>query len=135
MGGNDPETGLWLPERAFDSFVTSLCLQELVTDQAVRHLKQYTGLFAAFSQNARSELSLLLKVQEFCYSNMTFMRAFQKIIMLFYKTDIISEQVILKWYKQDYNVKGKMMFVDQMKVFVDWLQNAEEESDSEGSSE
>lgn len=55
--------------------------------------------------------------------------------MLFYKTDIISEQVILKWYKQDYNVKGKMMFVDQMKVFVDWLQNAEEESDSDGSSD
>jgi hypothetical protein len=66
---------------------------------------------------------------------MTFMRAFQKIIMLFYKTDVISEQVILKWYKQDYSVKGKMMFVDQMKQFVEWLQNAEEESDSEGSTE
>jgi hypothetical protein len=63
------------------------------------------------------------------------MRAFQKIIMLFYKTDVISEQVILKWYKQDYSVKGKMMFVDQMKQFVEWLQNAEEESDSEGSTE
>lgn len=109
--------------------------EELVTDQAVRHLKQYTSLFSAFAQNARSELSLLLKVQEYCYSNMTFMRAFQKIIMLFYKTDVISEQVILKWYKQDFNVKGKMMFVDQMKKFIEWLQNAEEESDSDGSSD
>lgn len=125
-----------------------------MTDQAVRHLKQYTSLFAAFTQTARSELSLLLKVQEYCYANMTFMRAFQKIIMLFYQTDVISEQVscprkkceflcncrfisqvILKWYKQDYNVKGKMMFVDQMRVFVEWLQNAEEESDSDGSSD
>jgi hypothetical protein len=109
--------------------------EELVTDQAVRHLKQYTSLFSAFTQSARPELNLLLKVQEYCYSNMTFMRAFQKIIMLFYKTDVISEQVILKWYKQDYSVKGKMMFVDQMKQFVEWLQNAEEESDSEGSTE
>ncbi|EFA07694.2 protein krasavietz isoform X1 [Tribolium castaneum] len=109
--------------------------EELVTDQAVRHLKLYTSLFSAFTQSARSELNLLLKVQEYCYSNMTFMRAFQKIIMLFYKTDVISEQVILKWYKQDYSVKGKMMFVDQMKQFVEWLQNAEEESDSEGSTE
>lgn len=109
--------------------------QELVADQAVRHLKQYTGLISAFTETARSELSLLLKVQEYCYSNMTFMRAFQKIIMLFYKTDILSEQVIMKWYKQDYNVKGKMMFVDQMKVFIDWLQNAEEETDSDGSSD
>ncbi|XP_050295504.1 protein krasavietz [Anthonomus grandis grandis] len=105
--------------------------EELVTDQAVRHLKQYTVLFSAFSQGARAEISLVLKVQEYCYSNMTFMRAFQKIIMLFYKTDVISEQTILKWYRQDYNVKGKMMFVDQMKQFVEWLQNAEEESDSE----
>lgn len=109
--------------------------EELVADQAVRHLKLYTNLFSAFTQSARSELNLLLKVQEYCYSNMTFMRAFQKIIMIFYKTDVISEQVILKWYNQDYNVKGKMMFVDQMKNFVEWLQNAEEETDSDGSSD
>lgn len=108
---------------------------ELVTDQAVKHLKQYTPLFAAFSQGARAELSLLLKVQEYCYSNMTFMRAFQKIIMLLYKTDVISEQTILKWYRQDYSVKGKMMFVDQMRQFVEWLQNAEEESDSDAESD
>ncbi|XP_076268066.1 basic leucine zipper and W2 domain-containing protein kra [Rhynchophorus ferrugineus] len=109
--------------------------EELVTDQAVRHLKVFTVLFSAFTQSAKAELSLLLKVQEYCYSNMTFMRAFHKIVMLFYKTDVISEQAILKWYTQDYNVKGKMMFVDQMKQFVEWLQNAEEESDSEGESE
>ncbi|KAJ8936668.1 hypothetical protein NQ314_012208 [Rhamnusium bicolor] len=109
--------------------------EELVTEQAVRHLKYYTNLFSAFTQSARAELSLLLKVQDYCYSNMTFMKAFQKIIMLFYKTDVISEQSILKWFKQDYNVKGKMMFVEQMKEFIDWLQNAEEESDSEGESD
>lgn len=109
--------------------------EELVCDQAIRHLKQYTSLFKFFTQNAKSELALLLKVQEYCYSNMTFMRAFQKIIVLFYKTEIITEQVILMWYKQDYNVKGKMMFVDQMKNFVEWLQNAEEETDSDDSSD
>ncbi|XP_017768577.1 PREDICTED: protein krasavietz [Nicrophorus vespilloides] len=109
--------------------------EELVTDQAVRHLKQYTSLFAEFAESTKSELNLLLKVQEFCYANMMFMRAFQKIIMLFYKTDVISEQIILKWYKQDFNVKGKMMFVDQMKNFVEWLQNAEEETDSDASSD
>ncbi|CAG9820989.1 unnamed protein product [Phaedon cochleariae] len=109
--------------------------EELVTEQAVRHLKHYTNLFAAFTESAKAEISLLLKVQDYCYSNMTFMKAFQKIVMLFYKTDVISEQSILKWYKQDYNVKGKMMFVEQMKEFIDWLQNAEEESDSDGESD
>lgn len=66
---------------------------------------------------------------------MTFMRAFLKIVMLFYKTDVLPEQVIIKWYNQDYSVKGKMMFVDQMRQFVEWLQNAEEETDSDGSSD
>ncbi|CAG9762122.1 unnamed protein product [Ceutorhynchus assimilis] len=109
--------------------------EELVTDQAVRHLNHYTVLFQAFATGQRAELSLLLKVQEYCYSNMTFMRAFQKIVMLFYKNDVISEQTILKWYKQDFNVKGKMMFVDQMRPFMEWLQNAEVESDSEAESD
>lgn len=59
--------------------------EELVSDQAVKHLKQYTQLFKAFATTDRAELSLILKVQEYCYENMDFMKAFQKIIILFYK--------------------------------------------------
>ncbi|PBC27148.1 Protein extra bases [Apis cerana cerana] len=104
--------------------------EELVADQALKHLKVYTPLFDAFTTTARSEHALILKVQEFCYENMNFMKVFQKIVLLFYKTDVISEEVILKWYKEGHSVKGKMMFLDQMKKFVEWLQNAEEESES-----
>lgn len=39
---------------------------------------------------------------------------------------MISEEVILKWYNEAHSAKGKMMFVEQMKKFVEWLQNAEE---------
>lgn len=59
--------------------------EELVADQALKHLKQYTQLFIAFATTDRAELALILKVQEFCYENMNFMKAFQKIILLFYK--------------------------------------------------
>lgn len=131
--------------------------EELVADQALKHLKVYTSLFDAFTTTARSELALILKVQEFCYENMNFMKVFQKIVLLFYKSmfiilismhiyydsffffsyltyfilaDVISEEVILKWYKEGHSVKGKMLFLDQMKKFVEWLQNAEEESES-----
>ncbi|GFG40143.1 hypothetical protein Cfor_08228 [Coptotermes formosanus] len=104
--------------------------EELVAEQALKHLKQYTPLFEAFTTTARSELALMLKIQEFCYGNMNFMKAFQKIILLFYKTDVLSEEVILKWYKEGHSVKGKMHFLDQMKKFIEWLQNAEEESES-----
>uniref|UniRef100_A0A8C8RDK1 eIF5-mimic protein 1 n=1 Tax=Pelusios castaneus TaxID=367368 RepID=A0A8C8RDK1_9SAUR len=53
-------------------------------------------------------------------------RAFQKIVVLFYKADVLSEEAILKWYKEAHVAKGKSVFLDQMKQFVEWLQNAEE---------
>ncbi|KAL7302322.1 protein krasavietz [Trichogramma pretiosum] len=104
--------------------------EELVAEQALKHLKTYTPLFGAFTTTAKSELALILKVQEFCYENMNFMKVFQKIVLLFYKTDVVSEVVIMRWYKDGHSVKGKMLFLDQMKKFVEWLQNAEEESES-----
>ncbi|GLH01790.1 hypothetical protein R5R35_002839 [Gryllus longicercus] len=104
--------------------------EELVAEQALKHLKQYTPLLAAFTATAQSELVLMLRIQEFCYDNMNFMKVFHKIVLLFYKTDVISETAILKWYKESHSMKGKMMFLDQMKKFVEWLQNAEEESES-----
>lgn len=62
--------------------------EELVAEQALKHLKQYAALFASFTQTPRSELALLVRVQEFCYENMNFMKVFQKIVLLFYKSKI-----------------------------------------------
>lgn len=53
-----------------------------------------------------------------------------KIFPYLFSADVLSEEVIIKWYKEDHSSKGKMLFLDQMKKFVDWLQNAEEESES-----
>ncbi|XP_063697089.1 protein krasavietz [Culicoides brevitarsis] len=105
--------------------------EELIAEQALKHLRLYTNLFQAFTTTDRSEVALILKVQEFCYENMNFMKVFQKIILLFYKTEVLSEDSILKWYKDGHSSKGKMHFLQQMKKFVEWLQNAEEESESE----
>ncbi|XP_059488343.1 protein krasavietz [Neocloeon triangulifer] len=104
--------------------------EELVGEQALKHLKTFAPLFAAFTTSAKAELCLMLRVQEYCYGNMNFMKVFSKIIMLFYRTDVLSEEAILRWYKEGHSVKGKMMFLDQMKKFIEWLQNAEEESES-----
>lgn len=40
--------------------------------------------------------------------------------------EIISEDVILKWYKEAHSVKGKSVFLEQMSKFIEWLNNAEE---------
>uniref|UniRef100_A0A8C9VAV1 Basic leucine zipper and W2 domains 1a n=1 Tax=Scleropages formosus TaxID=113540 RepID=A0A8C9VAV1_SCLFO len=105
--------------------------EELVTEQAIKHLKQYSPLLKAFTSQGLSELTLLLKIQEYCYDNIHFMKAFQKIVVLLYKADVLSEEAILKWYNDAHVPKGKSVFLEQMKKFVEWLKNAEEESESE----
>jgi len=105
--------------------------EDLLQDQALRHLKQYTTLFAAFATTTKSEIVLLNKIQEYCYENMNFLKSFNKIVLLLYKTDILSEDAVLKWYKESHSQRGWSVFADQMKKFVEWLEHAEEESDED----
>jgi len=105
--------------------------EELLQDQALRHLKQYLPLFAAFTNNFKSEINLLNKIQEYCYDNMNFLKTFNKIILLLYKIDILSEDAILKWYKESHSQRGWSVFMEQMKKFIEWLEQAEEESDED----
>lgn len=105
--------------------------EELVAEQAVKHLKKYSTVIAAATKSSEAEVKLIVKIQEYCYENMTFMKIFQKIIVLFYKTEVLSEDSILKWYNTAHSAKGKSVFLEQMKSFVEWLENAEEESGEE----
>ncbi len=43
--------------------------------------------------------------------------------------DVLSEETILKWFKDAHAAKGKSVFLEQMKKFVEWLHNAEEGED------
>ncbi|XP_062566175.1 eIF5-mimic protein 2-like [Saccostrea cucullata] len=104
---------------------------ELVAEQAIKHLKTYCPLLAAVAKSGKAELSLLVKIQEYCYDNMNFMKSFQKIVFMLYKTEVLREEVILKWYKDGHSAKGKSVFLEQMKKFVEWLENASEESEED----
>lgn len=48
--------------------------------------QQYSLLLKAFTSQGLSEISLLLKIQEYCYDNINFMNSFQKIVLLLYKS-------------------------------------------------
>jgi len=105
--------------------------EDLLHEQALRHLKMYSVVLAEFTNSPKSEMALMLRVQVFCYENMNFLKYFQKIIMLLYKTDVLGEDTIIKWYKVDHGNKGKNVFLPQMEKMVAWLQSAEEESSEE----
>jgi len=109
--------------------------EDLLQEQALKHLKQYISLFSAFTGTAKSEMVLCNKIQEYCYDNQNFLKCFNKIILLFYKTEVLSEEVILKWYKDGHAPKGWTVFMDQMKKFIEWLEQAESESEEESEEE
>jgi hypothetical protein len=60
--------------------------EELVAEQALKHLRTYSPLVAAVAKSGKAELSLLVKIQEYCYDNMNFMKSFQKIVVMLYKS-------------------------------------------------
>ena len=63
--------------------------EDLLQEQAVRHVKRYIPLFTAFTNQFKSELVLLNKIQEYCYDNMTFIKSFNKIVLLLYKSEFL----------------------------------------------
>lgn len=63
--------------------------EELVADQAVKRLRTYLPLLQEFAKSSKAEMALLIRVQDFCYENMNFLKAFQKIVLLFYKSKIL----------------------------------------------
>ena len=60
--------------------------EELVAEQALRHLLEYSELLQCLCTTGKSQISLMQKVQEYCYDNMMLLKVFQKIIQLFYKS-------------------------------------------------
>jgi len=109
--------------------------EEIVGEQALKHLKTYGSVLQPWTTGGRAELALLNKVQEYCYDNMNFVKVFQKIIMLFYKMDVISEDTVLLWYREGHLQKGQSVFLQQMKTFVEWLKKAEEEASEDDEEE
>ena len=61
--------------------------EELVAEQAMKHLMNFAPLFAAVTQSGRAQLVLLVRIQDYCYDNMNFTKAFQKIVLLLYKSE------------------------------------------------
>lgn len=60
--------------------------EELVGEQALKHLKQYSSLLASLTESSpKSQLTLIVKIQEYCYDNMNFLKVFSRIVVLFYK--------------------------------------------------
>merc|ERR1712129_253194 len=82
--GNVKKHGLSEPEAATMIWAAVMSAiewnkkEDLLMEQAMKHLKEYIPLFKVFTTNAKSELVLCNKVQEYCYDNQNFLKCFNK---------------------------------------------------------
>jgi len=104
----------------------------LVQDQALRHIKMYLKVLGAFSVTLKAELTLLIRMQNYCFDNQQFLKIFYRIVVMLYKDDVVGEDAILKWYNNQHSSKGKGAFNKQLEKMVEWFQNAETESEDDG---
>uniref|UniRef100_A0A4W3HGL5 eIF5-mimic protein 1 n=1 Tax=Callorhinchus milii TaxID=7868 RepID=A0A4W3HGL5_CALMI len=130
----------WMAEKDANAVTSSL--RKVNLDKRLLELfpanKQNFEHFATYFTNAGlKELSDFLRIQQNLGTRKELQKELQekfsqeypvreKIVVLFYKADVLSEEAILKWYKEAHVAKGKSIFLEQMKKFVEWLQNAEE---------
>ena len=70
--------------------------EDLVAEQALKHLKTYNPLLAEFTKSPKAELALLVRIQEFCYENMNFLKVFHKIVVLLYRSQFFFKLFI--WF-------------------------------------
>ncbi|KAJ3045365.1 hypothetical protein HDV00_010235 [Rhizophlyctis rosea] len=104
---------------------------EQIESQIVKQLTQWGKVLATFCTTPKTEIGLLLKVQQVCYEDARFMKHYRTIVSNLYKHDVVSESAIIYWAEKGAAQQGKTVFLKQMEPFVKWLKEQEEEESEE----
>ncbi|XP_073149856.1 eukaryotic translation initiation factor 5-like [Henckelia pumila] len=95
--------------------------------------KKTSYLTAAFGQNENSQLLLLRAIEEFSKKpNPHAVKEVALVLKVLYDADILEEENIMQWY--DEGIAGSNIdsaVWKNAKPFIDWLQNADSESEEE----
>nr|XP_054756669.1 translation initiation factor eIF-2B subunit epsilon-like [Lytechinus pictus] len=90
-------------------------------------------LFTNYIKGAESQKDCLNALEDYSLLNESTAAIFAKLVHHLYDADILSEEVILKWYgRMDQDADARRRDVrSKLAPFITWLQEAEEESDEE----
>ncbi|XP_030381498.1 protein krasavietz-like [Scaptodrosophila lebanonensis] len=92
-----------------------------LTEQDIRHVQPYNALLNALCNTERTQIVLLLRLQEYCYENPSFLKSFEKLVQQFFKSGVLNRDAIMRWYQTDHLDKGKVTFLGQMHRFIQTL--------------
>ena len=116
---------------------------ELLKRTAIQ-LKRWRDLLQKFLKNEEDQVELLLTLEEFCgeegdfegtgEQGAAFSGIFPQLLKLLYELDIAGEEALLAWAEEKtYADEDEKRFLKLAQPFLDWLQEAEEESEEEES--
>ncbi|KAG9291622.1 hypothetical protein G9A89_022041 [Geosiphon pyriformis] len=98
---------------------------EQIETQALRQIKAWAKVLAAFCTTPKTELALIQKIQVYCYEDAKLTKHFRQIVQLLYNEDVVSESAILYWADKGAKNQGKTVFAKQMEPFIHWLKTVE----------
>lgn len=70
-------------------------------------VKTWAELLNVFCTNGKLELELMYKVQTQCYEDTKLMKLFPELVRTLYDKDVLSEDIILHWFRKGSNSKGR----------------------------
>ncbi|KAL2914488.1 hypothetical protein HK105_206055 [Polyrhizophydium stewartii] len=98
---------------------------------AVKTVGTWAPILATFCTSPKTEIALLVRVQQYMHDDSRLMKHFRVVVQNLYKHDVVSEAAVLYWYEKGAAPQGKTVFIKQMEPFVNWLREADEESDED----
>ncbi|GKT14716.1 basic leucine zipper and W2 domain-containing protein 2 [Aduncisulcus paluster] len=102
----------------------------LQTAEVMRVLTRWGRILKNIVGNSYEyQVTLLLQIQQTCYSDMRMLSSFGEIVKYLYENDIIYEDVIRVWFKKGGDTRGFTVFKKQLEDFIHWLEVAEEEDE------
>ncbi|CAI0396408.1 unnamed protein product [Linum tenue] len=96
---------------------------------AISHLSRCGDvIFEKFcSGNIACQMQLINSVQRTCWREPKMLNLFARVIRVLYDVDVLCEDVILNWFYKGTNADGRETFLEDLKPFIRWLEEAEEE--------
>ncbi|KAJ1087412.1 hypothetical protein NDU88_000584 [Pleurodeles waltl] len=96
-------------------------------------LKRWAPVFKNYIKRASDHLDSLCAIEEFFLEHKSLWPSMTKVLMTFYQQEIVAEEMIVSWFSQtDISEQGRQLRKQQgLQKFIQWLQEAEEESSEE----
>jgi translation initiation factor eIF-2B subunit epsilon len=107
-------------------------------------VKQWAPLLTRFLKSEDDQVEMLLTLEDYCAEDEVFkgmggahlVPAFAKILHMLYEMDVLSEVSVLAWAEEKTEAEEEdKRFLKLAQPFVDWLKDADEESEGESSDE